>query len=158
MQQTLAAEMVILKADVHLPEGVKVETESYTPGWKVLKNMDAYGFDRAIRAAGSTFFSLAHVLKVSAIGGKTSNRMERGIKKLAVRMRTSEFNAVEIVEARSKSFLGVPYVEITGRSRHIQQSMFLVPLCSSLGAAADKSDIPSVGVVAPSSETPVLSF
>src|SRR5579872_3821600 len=70
MQQTLAAEMVILKDDVHLPDSVKVETEPYVPGWKVLKNTNAYGFDRAIRAAGWTFFSLSHALKISAIGGK----------------------------------------------------------------------------------------
>ena len=77
MRETIAAETVILKDDVHLPEDVRAETEPYTPGWKVLKNMDAYGFDRAIRAAGWTFFSLAHTLKVSAFGGKISNRIER---------------------------------------------------------------------------------
>lgn len=158
MQETLAAETVILKDDVHLPEGVQAETEPYTPGWKVLKNMDAYGLDRAIRAAGWTFFSLAHVLKVSAIGGKRSNRIERGIKKLAVRMRNGEFNALEIIEARSKSFLGVPYVNIIGRSRHIQQSMFLVPYQSFLGVAVAKNDVPSVSMVTRASETPALSF
>jgi hypothetical protein len=158
MRETIAAQTVILKDDVHLPEDVKVETEPYTPGWKVLKNMDTYGFDRAIRAAGWTFFSLAHTLKVSAIGGKKSNRIERGIKKLALRMRTGEFNALEIIEARPKSFLGVPYVNITARSRHIQHSMFLVLPQTALGVAADKNDIPIVSTVTTASETPVLSF
>jgi hypothetical protein len=158
MRETIAAETMILKDDVHLPEGVKIETEPYTPGWKVLKNMDAYGFDRAIRAAGWTFFSLAHALKVSAIGGNKSNRVERGIKKLALRMRASEFNALEIIEARPKSFLGVPYVNITGRSRHIQESMFLVPYPSPAGVAVGKNDFPGVSTVTTASETPALSF
>ena len=158
MQETLAAETVILKDDVHLPEDVRVELEPYTPGWKVLKNMDAYGFDRAIRAAGWTFFSLADALKVSALGGKRSNRIERGIKKLALRMRAGEFNALEIIEARPKSFLGVPYVNITGRSRHIQQSMFLVPRQSSLGVAVDNEDIPTASTVTTASKKPSFSF
>jgi hypothetical protein len=158
MRETIAAQTVILKDDVHLPEDVKVETEPYTSGWKVLKNMDAYGFDRAIRAAGWTFFSFAHALKVSAIGGNKSNRIERGIKKLALRMRAGEFNALEIIEARPKSFLGVPYVNITARSRHIQQSMFLVRPQIALGVAADKNDIPSVSTSATASEAPALSF
>jgi len=158
MQETLAAQSVILRDDAHLPEAVKVETEPYAPGWRVLKNMDAFGLDRAIRAAGWTFFSLAHALKVSAIGGKRSNRMERGIKKLAARMRTGEFNALEIIEARPKSFLGVPYINISGRSRHIQQSMFLVPSKDRSAWKADKSDIPSASMVTTASKTPALSF
>lgn len=151
-------ETVILKDDVHVPDSVKIETEPYAPGWKVLRNMDAHGFDRAIRAAGWTFFSLANALKVSVIGGKGSNRIERGIKKLAVRMRIGEFNALEIIGARSKSFLGVPYVSITGRSRHIQQSMFLVPYKGNSAWKFDKKDIPSASTVTTSSEAPALSF
>lgn len=127
MQEILTAGTVILKDDVHLPEGVKVQTEPYARGWKVLKNMDAYGLDYAIRAAGWNFFSLAQAMKVSAIGLKRSIRIERGIKKLAALMRAGEFNALEITEVRPKSFLGVPYVNISARSRHIQQSIFLVP-------------------------------
>ena len=37
MRETIAAQTVILKDDVHLPEDVKVETEPYTSGWKVVK-------------------------------------------------------------------------------------------------------------------------
>jgi hypothetical protein len=127
MQDTLTVGTVILKEDVRLPEGLKVETEPYARGWKVLKNMDAYGFDRAIRGAGWNFLSLAGTIKVSAIGTKGSSRLDRGIRKLTARTSTGKFNALEITEARSKSFLGVPYVNISARSRHVQQSIFLVP-------------------------------
>jgi hypothetical protein len=127
MQDTIFAGTVILKDDVRLPDGVKMQTEPCAPGWKVLKNMDGYGLDRAIRDAGWSFFCLAHAMKISVIGGQGSSRMKRGIKKLAARVNTGKFNALEITEVSAKSFLGVPYVNISARSRHIQQSIFLVP-------------------------------
>jgi hypothetical protein len=127
MKDSLTPGTIILKDSVQLPKGVKMETEPCASGWKVLTNMDAYGLDRAICQAGWNFFSLAHTLQVSLIGGQGSSLMKRAINRLVARVNDGKFNALEITDVSAKSFLGIPYAKISARSRHVQQSIFLVP-------------------------------
>jgi hypothetical protein len=137
MKKAFSAGTIVLKNDVRLPDGVKIETEPCAPGWKVITNMDGYALDRAIRKAGGNFFCVADAINVRAAGIQGPRRTERGVKKLAAHANKGQFNALEIMTVSAKSFLGVPYVKISARSRHIQQSMFLVPQLADVAPAKD---------------------
>jgi hypothetical protein len=126
MRETIMPGTILIKEGVLLPGGMQIESEACVPGWRLVKNLDGYGFDRAIRKLGWNFFCLAQDIKVSAIGSRASSRINRGIKRFATRVSAEGFNALEITRVSAKSFLGVPYVSMSARSRHVQQSMFLV--------------------------------
>jgi hypothetical protein len=126
MRETMMPGTVLIKEGARLPEGMQLESEACVPGWRFVKNLDGYGFDRAIRKLGWNFFCLAQDMKVSAIGSRASSRVNRGIRRFATRVSAEGFNALEITKVSAKSFLGVPYVSMSARSRHVQQSMLLV--------------------------------
>ena len=44
---------------------------------------------------------------------------------MLARLKSEKFNSLEITRVASKRFLGVPYVSVSARSRHIQESLFL---------------------------------
>ena len=102
-----------------------MESEACVPGWRLVKNLDGYGLERAIRKLGWNFFCLAQDMKVSVIGSRASSRTNRGIQRFAARVRAEGFNALEITRVVSKRFLGVAYASLSARSRHVQDSLFL---------------------------------
>jgi hypothetical protein len=44
---------------------------------------------------------------------------------MLTKLKSEKFNSLEITEVVSKRFLGVPYVTVSARSRHIQDNVFL---------------------------------
>jgi len=126
MRETMTGGAILIKEGALLPEGMQVETEPCVPGWRLVKNLDGYALDRAMGKLGWNFFCLAQDIKVSVLGTQESSRINRGIKRFATRVGAEGFNALEITKVSAKSFLGVPYVSMSARLRHVQESMFLV--------------------------------
>ena len=50
----------------------------------------------------------------------------RAVKRILANPKSSKFNALEITGVTSKHVLGMPYVTVSARSRHIQESMLLL--------------------------------
>ena len=49
----------------------------------------------------------------------------KGVKRILAKLKTPDFNCLEITEVVSKRFLGLPCTSVRARSRHIQESVFL---------------------------------
>src|ERR1700730_18148981 len=126
MRATIMPGSVLLQADALLPEGVKIDSEPFVPGWRFVKNMNAYGLDRAVREVRWNYFCLAEDINVIVIGTRESSRIKRGINNLVAQASADNFNSLEITQVSAKSFLGVPYVRMSARPRHVQESMVLV--------------------------------
>jgi hypothetical protein len=134
MRQTIKAGTILIKDGTSLPEALQLESEPCAPGWRFVNNLDAYGLDRTVREAGWTFFCLAGEIKTTVIGFEGLARIRRAVKRILAGAKSEKFNSLEITEVASKRFLGVPYVSISARSRHIQGSMFL------FGYSKDRQD------------------
>ena len=50
---------ILIEGGALLPDSLRFESEPYSKGWRLLKNLDGYGLDRKIRQAGWTFFYMA---------------------------------------------------------------------------------------------------
>ncbi len=68
MAEKIKASTILIKADTLLPAGLPLESESYSKGWELLKNVDANVLDRKIRETGWTFFFMANEINATAVG------------------------------------------------------------------------------------------
>ncbi len=116
---------ILIEEGVLLPEALRFESEPYSKGWRLVKNLDSRGLDQKIREAGWTFFFMAGDANATAVGSDLERTTRRAIKKVIASMELDRFNCLEISQVAARRFLGLPYVTVSAHPRHIQESMFL---------------------------------
>ncbi len=116
---------VFIEEGTTLPDSLKFESESYSSGWRSVKNLNGYGLDREIRNVGWTFFNLAEI-KTSVFGFDRAKAAHRALNLALAKVKSENFNSLEISQVAEKRFLGLPYVTVCAHARHIQESMFLL--------------------------------
>ncbi len=118
---------ILIQEGALLPESLRFESEPYSNGWRLVKNLDGYGLDRKIREAGWTFFYMAGEIKASVLGFDAEETTRRAIKRMVAKLKSDKFNfnSLEITQVAAKRFLGLPYVSVSAHWRHIQESLVL---------------------------------
>lgn len=128
MQESIQAGAILIKDGTRLPENLKFESESCVPGWQIVKNLDGYGLDRKIRAAGWTLFCRTGETRATVFGIDKEKMARRAIERILVVLKSRAFNSLAIVRVTSESsrrFLGVGYLTVSAQSRHIQEGLVL---------------------------------
>lgn len=125
MPNKTEAGTLLIREETVVP-GAVLETEPFAPGWKLVLNLDRRGLDQQIRSAGWTFFCLAGEIQATTFGRRGQDGVSRAVKRILAKLKSPEFNCLEITEVVSKRFLGMPCTNVHARSRHIQESIFLV--------------------------------
>lgn len=125
MAKTIKTGTILIKDGTFLPEALRFESEPCATGWRLVKNLDGYGLGRKVREAGWTFFCLAGEVKAPIFSFGGQRNVRRAVKQILANLKPEKFNSLEITQVASKSFLGVPYVSVSARSRHVQESLFL---------------------------------
>ncbi len=118
---------VLLRENTVLPAGLIIETETYLPGWRAVRNCDGYTLGRKIEEAKWNFFYLAGEVKVIVFGGNVPETLHKAVRRILAKPEGQRFNSAEITKIASSWFLGIPFVSVTGKFRHIQQSLMLAP-------------------------------
>jgi hypothetical protein len=126
MAETINTGTILIKDGTFLPDALQFETEPCATGWRLVKNLDAYGLDRKIHEAGWTFFWLAGELGATVFGFDRQKAVRRAVKRILANLKSGEFNSLEITRVASKRFLGLPYASVSAHSRHIQGNAFLL--------------------------------
>jgi hypothetical protein len=119
---------VFIRESTQLPEALQLESESYMPGWRLVKNLDGHGLGRKLQEMGWTFSFLAGEINVTVFGLDERKTVRRAIGRILANPRSEKFNSLEITRAAStasKRFPEVTYLILCAHSRHIQESMFL---------------------------------
>jgi len=116
---------VLIEDDVIFPDSLRVESEPYLNGWRVVKELDGYGLDRKMSEAGWTCFYMADEIKGSAVALDGEKSLCKAVNQILTKLKLKRFNSLEITEVDTKRFLGLPHTIITAHARHIQESMFL---------------------------------
>ena len=127
-----------------LPGGLIIETETFLPGWRIVRDCDGYRLGRKIEQAKWNFFFLAGDVKAIVFGRQGPSSSRRAIRRILAKSESRKFNSLEIREIRTRWFLGIPFVTVTANFRHIQQGLTLEPA----GAAGSKAPVLPEGVVA----------
>lgn len=126
MSNELQAGRILIREDTPLPTTLRIESEPYVFGWRLVKDLDECRFGRKVRETGWTFFCLAGRVRAAGFGSERQNGVRSAVRRMLTRLTSEKFNSLEITGVVSKRFLGLPYVIVSARSRHIQNGVFLL--------------------------------
>lgn len=125
MTEKINTGTILIKEGTLFPEGLKIISEPYSKGWRLVKNLDRSALDRQLCEARWTFFYMASGVEATAVGFDLEKMKRRAIKGILSSMKSGKLNCLEIVQVATSRFLGLPYVTVSTRQRHIQESMYL---------------------------------
>src|SRR5437870_4175211 len=126
MSDTNSAGTILIKENTCLPANLSIESETFLPGWRVVKSLDRSALTRKIEGANWNFFYLAGEIRATVLGRNQPGTLRRAVKCVLAKQEGQKFNSLEITKVVSKRFLGIPFMSVTGHSRHIQQGVGLV--------------------------------
>jgi len=119
---------ILIREGTALPEALPFESEPYSSGWRLVKDLNGDGLGRKIHEAGWAFFCLAGEINLTVFGFDEQKTVHRAVARILADPPSEKFNSLEITRvasAASKRFLGVTYVTVSAQSRHIQEGPFL---------------------------------
>jgi len=122
MPDAIKTGSILIEKGARMPESVLIEGQPYSSGWTAVSNLDLEELDTAIAKAGWTFFFMAGEIKMTAFGLDAKQAVRRAVKRVIANVESHKCNCVEVTEVSAKSFLGMPYVNVSAHSRHIQKS------------------------------------
>ena len=122
MTDAIKTGTILIEGGASMPDSVLLEGGAYSSGWRSVSNLDLNQLDSAIHKAGWTFFFMAGEIKITAFGFDKERAVRRAMKRVITNVESHRCNCVEITEVSAKSFLGMPYVNVSAHSRHIQES------------------------------------
>jgi len=122
MPTTVQTGMILIDDEPRLTQIIAFKSEPYSGKWRVINGLDGFALDREIRAAGWHVFFMAAEVKVMFFGLIRARKVQDALKRIMAKVRSQNFNCIEVTGIVAKRFLGVPYATVSAHSRHIQQS------------------------------------
>ncbi len=116
---------ILIEEGALLPGSMPFESEPYSNGWRIVKNLDGYGLERIIRKAGWAFFYMAGEINASVFGFDGEKALRKAVNRVLANSKSKKFNSLEITQVAAESFLGLCRVTVSAHPRHIQESIFL---------------------------------
>src|SRR5579864_8177537 len=119
--RTINAGSILVEKSTLLPSPMKLESGPTENGWaRVTNNPDRQQLEKELSAAGWTFFLMAGAIKTIAFGFGRPRMIQTALKRLITTVKLQKCNCLEIDGIAMRSFLGLPYISLSGHSRHIQ--------------------------------------
>lgn len=128
MESEITIGTILIEEGTLLPKDLKLESEPWVPGWRIVKHVDGFSLSREIQKSGWTFFSLAGEIKTSVFGIDMQKMVRRAIERILTRARSQKANSLEITRVASvgsERFPLVSYVTVSGCLRHVGENVFL---------------------------------
>jgi hypothetical protein len=121
MHQASETGIILMRENILLPPNLSLDCEPFTSGWKVVKNLDSYAFSRRIKEKHWSFVRLDVQRRVRILGLATQGTLRRGVDRILQQLRGRRFNSLEVTVIVFKRFLGLTYLGISARLRHVQE-------------------------------------
>ena len=127
---------VVVQTDTFIPDSVWVQKETFSPGWQAITNLNGDDLDRQIRDDGWNFIFMGGALQGTSWGSWSGTAIRCAAIRVLKKTQATKLNAFEITGIHARRFLGVPYVVVTGHSRHVQKSTVLQNIAERIHQAA----------------------
>ena len=115
--------IILIRDGALLPPNFLVESENFLPGWRILKHVDGYTFNRKIREANWSFVRLTGEYKAKAVGRAYPGILRKAVLRILAGLRGRKFNSLEVNVVVLKHFVGLAFLTITANRRHIQDRL-----------------------------------
>jgi hypothetical protein len=127
---------VLVQTDPFIPDSVSVQRQAFGSGWQTITNLDGDDLDRQIRDDGWNLMLIAGALRGTSWGSWSDVAIRCAALRLLQKAQTTKLNAFEITGIHKRRFVGIPYVVVTGHSRHLQESRVLQSIAQRIHQAA----------------------
>jgi hypothetical protein len=121
MVNTIKTGTILIAEGALLSESLLFESEPYVYGWRLVKNLDSKDLDQLVSNAGWNFFYIACVIETNVFGSDEKKTTRKAIKQIIAKLKSMNFNCLEITQVAAKRSMGLPYVSVSAHSRHIQE-------------------------------------
>jgi hypothetical protein len=128
MRDTIEVGSILIEGATFVPGCRLPAGEPCFDGWVSVGKGERSGLEASLHKAGWTFFYLAGEIEASACGFDREKAARQAVKRLIASLKAQRLNCLEITRVTPRSFLGVPYVTVTGHARHLQESLVLSPI------------------------------
>jgi hypothetical protein len=125
MADTIKLRTILITDGAILPESLLLKSEPYGYGWRLVKNLDSNGLDQIIGQAGWNFFYIAGLIETNAFDSDEKKTTRKAIKRIIAKLKSKNFNCLEITRVAAKRSLGLLYVSVSAHSRHDQEGQVL---------------------------------
>jgi hypothetical protein len=137
MIQAIEVGTIMMLPGTPVPESLHISSEPYRRGWNMVLKADTVLLDTSTRKAGWGFFFLAANTRTLVWGYWGERTGRKAMQRLLSKVKSLNFNSLEITEIISRKFLGIPYVRVSAHSRHMQKGLVLQALEERSRAARD---------------------
>ena len=128
MNSEITERTILVQKGTLIPPSLQMESQPYSTGWRSVTSPDRKELERRVHSAGWTFFYMAGVIKSTAFGFDQPKARRAAMKRIMRTVESERCNCFEVTHISTNAFLGIPYVTISGHSRHIQHgSVFRMP-------------------------------
>jgi hypothetical protein len=122
MANTIKSGSILIAEGIFLPESLLFESEYCAQGWILVKNLDSDEMRQVVSKAGWSFLYLVGEIKTRIFGSDEEKARRKAIGQVLAKTRSKKFNCLEITRIAAKRLLGLSYVSVQARPRHIQES------------------------------------
>jgi hypothetical protein len=111
---------VMIQDGTLLPDGIGLHPRIYSYHWRSFSREESSAAEAKLRRTGWSCASIAGDLTAFAFGHGPGNMRDDAIDRLLGRVRTQDYNAMQLTAIVKSSFLGIPYTVLHASPRHIQ--------------------------------------
>jgi hypothetical protein len=118
--KTNETRILLVREGAVLPPDLATETETFLPGWRMVKDFDNYALRQKIRETNWNLLQLRGGKETRVMGRVRQVILRKGVAQLLGELRGRKFNSLEIRVPVSRRFLGVLFLNISVSLRHFQ--------------------------------------
>jgi len=115
----------LVEQDAHMPRVLELNSLNFIDQWRVLSSTSRNTLFDQVAASGWHLFYIAGHLNTMSIGRDREHALQRGVRRLAAKVRSESYNCLEVTEIKTRHFLGIPYLFIAADMLHIQRGFVL---------------------------------
>ena len=116
--------VLLIEPDAPHPRCFEIQADSHPNAWMLVKQtLTAAQLEEKLSAMGWTFFFMAGTIRVTAFGFNRDKTIYAALKRGIKAVKEQRCNSLQIEGVETHSFLGIPYITMTVRPRHIQKGL-----------------------------------
>jgi hypothetical protein len=115
---------ILMDKDTLRPQCLQLKTDLYPNAWIAVKqNLTPHDLEKELSTAGWTLFYLASPISTTAFRFNRAKMIDAALKRLIAQAKLRKCNCLEIDDVATRSFLSIPYVNVSAHARHIQKGL-----------------------------------
>lgn len=126
MSCSVGAGSILIADGTHMPPGVQIDSEAYSPGWTAVAAGDCRSLEERISKAGWSLFYLAGSMKRTVLGFRKDQMTTEAVSRLLGDVTSGHFNCIQIDAVSIGHFLVWSCITVSAHARHIQESRTMV--------------------------------